>query len=461
MWLTIAWSIVVFAGYLLRIWLARYFGPSVYGIYGLIITILFWFEVFVNNGIPYAVSKFVPSHKKRAYSILWTGGRMQFVMAVFVFTISFFSAPYIAKIYKNTALTSYLRIASIDILIYGFYHLLASFQNGLQKYRNQAFIYISYVVTKLFFVIILVTLLDSLYGAVIANIVGSVIGFMVGYLFLTDKKPKTSYKKRELVDFAKYVVFYFIVVSLLLSLDIWIVNYYLSTVDSGYYFAASAIAQVPYFVFLGISATLLPALSAQLSKGNVAKSEIIIKDSLKYFLLFSLPLALLISIYSEDIAVFIYSEDFVNCGSILNILVWGVILISFLYILTNIINADHRPKTSLIIVFFSVVFDFTLNVILIPKWGVLGAAVSTTIAAGLGVVIAFVVVLKKFRLLLERQFFIHFSFGIIIILIITLLFKIWSLHFLISIIITGLLYMGIIILFKEVNPKDFYLKNSN
>lgn len=457
LWLTFAWSVVVFAGYILRIWLARYFGPSIYGIYGLIITILFWFEVFVNNGIPYAVSKFVPSNKNNAYRIFWTGGRMQCVIAVMIFLIAFFSAPFIARIYHDPALANYLRLASMDILIYGFYHLSASFQNGLQEFRNQAVIYISYVLTKLVFVIILVSLLDSLYGAIIANIVGSVMGVTVGFIFLSEKKPKPSYKTKELIDFAKYVVFYFIVISLLLSLDLWIVNYYLSNAESGDYFAAAAIAQVPYFVFLGISATLLPALSAELSLGNITKSENIMTDSIKYFLIFSFPLALLFSLYSDNITVFIYSEDFVKAGSILTILVWGIILLSLLYLLTNVINADHRPRTSLIIVFISVLFDFFLNVVLIPQWGVIGAAVSTTVASGLGVIIAFMVVLKKFKLKWKLSFFIHFTLGLIVIIITTYLFKVWSLHFLISIFSSGLIYIGIIILFKEINLKDFYI----
>ncbi len=458
MWLTIAWSLVVLAGYVLRVWLARYFGPSIYGIYGLIITILFWFEVFVNNGIPYAVSKFVSGQRKKANNILWTGGRIQCIVALIIFIIAFLSAPFLAKIYKNSDLTNYLRVASIDILIYGFYHLLASYQNGLQKYKNQAIIYVTYVCTKLGCVIVLVSLLDSLYGAIFANIIGSVVGFIIGYVLLTDRKPKATYQKRELIEFTKYVVLYFIVISLLLSLDLWVVNYYLSNEASGNYFAAAAIAQVPYFVFLGISATLLPALSAELSNGNMSKAEIIIKDALKYFLIFSIPLGLLISFYANNIVVFIYSELFIDSGDILIILVWGIILVTLLYILTNIINADHRPRTSLIIVLISVIFDFILNVILVPQGGVRGAAISTTIAAGLGVSIAFIIVLQKFRLLWDKRFFIHFTLGVISILVTTYLLKFWSGHFLISIVISGILYMGIMLLSKEINIKDFYIK---
>jgi stage V sporulation protein B len=58
-WLMIAMIIFMGSGYIIHIGLARVVSPDEYGIYGVILSLLAITEIFLQNGVPQSVSKFV------------------------------------------------------------------------------------------------------------------------------------------------------------------------------------------------------------------------------------------------------------------------------------------------------------------------------------------------------------------------------------------------------------------
>ena len=125
-YLTAAWSVVVLTGYVFNVWLARTFTADQYGVYGVVMAVLVWIEIVIINGLPYAVQKFVASDSENAGAILHAAGRIQAVVAVILFAVSYLAAPLIAAFFRDARLTWLFRLAFVDILVYGFFHLLAS-----------------------------------------------------------------------------------------------------------------------------------------------------------------------------------------------------------------------------------------------------------------------------------------------------------------------------------------------
>ena len=136
--LVIGWAIWIIAGYFINIGLARYLGPEMYGIYGLVMSVLLWLEIFIITGVPYAVQKFVASDEKNAYSILRTAGFIQGTVIGFLLVFSFFAAPLLANLFDDKRLILYFRVAFINILFFGIYYLYVSFQNGLRNFGRQS-----------------------------------------------------------------------------------------------------------------------------------------------------------------------------------------------------------------------------------------------------------------------------------------------------------------------------------
>lgn len=454
-YLIMAWTVLLLTGYVLNILLARYLGPESYGTYGLVMSVLLWIEIVIINGLPYAVQKFISSDESRSGAILWTAGKMQFVTAAVLFGISFALAPLIAGFFKDAGLVVWFRIAFIDILVYGFFHIFSSYQNGLQHFGKQAVLLVIYGLSKLGFVVLFIFLTRTLTGVFLANVAGSVFGLIAGLLFLGKEIKIGVYDTRKLIHFAFPSLLYFLMLNMLFYIDLWVVNYFLGKTTGGYYVAASTIARIPYFIVFGLSATVLPTLSNKLKSGVLSEAKTTIQSSFKFFLLIALPIGILITLFPRDIIVFIYSVVYIQSGSIVPVLVWGMIFLAFFSILTTIINADNAPHISFGIAVMTVVMDVIINVKLVPVYGTSGGALSTTVAVGIGVVIALLYVYRRFRFLLNFKSSLRIGIAGLVLLGAVKLLQAIHLNFLLGGFIGLILYGLVLLILKEIIIGDF------
>jgi len=454
LFLIFVWGIVILTSYVLHIWLTHTFSPAEYGDYGLVMSVLLWIEIVVINGIPYAIQKFVSSDNSRAFGILRTAFRLQLIVSIVLFALAFGTAPLVAKLFREHRLVFYFRVAFFDILFYGFFHLFVSFQNGLRHFGKQAFLFIIYSVSRLSFVFLLVSITHSLAGVFMANVAGSIIGLTVGYLFLGRLEKEAPYKARILVHFAVPSIFYFLMLNLFFSVDLWTVKYFLAAKVSGYYVAASMVARVPYFLFLGLSIAILPAISSGLASGKIDKVRFTIQQAVRFLFLLTIPIGVLVSIYSRDIMILIFPAGYDFGSKILAVLIWGMTLLSFVSLLTTIINADNRPQLSFKITFFSVILDVILNRFFVPQFGAIGGAISTTIAVGGGAVVAMIFVYKRFRVFVELRSLLRVSGVVVIVGLISRLFRVHGSYFLIPFSLSFVLYGLVLFIIGEVKIEE-------
>lgn len=458
--LILGWVTLLITGYVIQVWLGRTFGPETYGLYGVVTSVLMWLEIFVITGLPYSVQKFVSSDEKNAYSILWTAGRVQAVLIGILFLVGFIAAPFLAnlfpKVTEHTRLPFYFRIAFLHLIFYGFFHLFISLQNGLRRFNIQAGLFALYALSKVVLVILLVSLFKSLTAALLAGGGASLVGAVVGFLFVKDRVPRPDYKRDELIRFAAPTLIFTLAVNILLSIDLWVVTAYWGDKASGFYTASGMISRIPYFVVLGLSGAVLPTISNQLSAQAKKAVKGTIELSLRFLLIFSMPVAILISLYSQQIMTLLYTGDYAPAGNILSMLIWGIVFLSFLLLLTTILIADHRPRLASGIALSAVVLDVVFNLWLVPHYGPAGGAVATTLAAGIGCAVAAVLVYRRFKVLVTVKTMMTVVGGGAMIWLLGAFFELDGLNFL-WICGGGLLLYVLILLFtKEIRIKDIW-----
>lgn len=96
--------------------LARLLLPSDFGVIAILTVFVSFLGVFVNSGFSQALIR----EKKVSNIDYSTVFYFNLIVAVFVFIISFFSAPYIAAFYDNANISLYLRVLSISLFIDAF-----------------------------------------------------------------------------------------------------------------------------------------------------------------------------------------------------------------------------------------------------------------------------------------------------------------------------------------------------
>ncbi|MEJ2628681.1 MAG: flippase [bacterium] len=117
-----------------------------------------------------------------------------------------------------------------------------------------------------------------------------------------------------------------------------------------------------------------PVLSKYFVK-SLADLKILFNRLLKFLLLAALSLATFIL----DLIRLLYGNEYINGANALQILVWSTAFIYINLIFANTVRAINKQRFTARIVMMGAVINVMLNFILIPKYGITGAAFSTLI----------------------------------------------------------------------------------
>lgn len=124
---------------------------------------------------------------------------------------------------------------------------------------------------------------------------------------------------------------------------------------------------------------LFPAMSYY-SINSVGSLNAIYSRIFRYLFIIGLPLALGISLRSEQIIITLYGEMFINSSVVLKVLSWDSLLI-FLYTTSAfVLVSTDKQKIMSLIAASSLIVNFISNLILIPRFSYLGSAIATIIS---------------------------------------------------------------------------------
>jgi len=394
-----AQGVLTLSGYVLNVFLARHFGPEQYGVYGVAMAVLVWVELFVINGVPTAMQKFLAETPERARAWVKLGRRMQFGYALLVFALFVATVPLMSASFDDPNFKKFLWIAAPDILLYGLYWFYLGVHSGLHRFESQALIIASYGLSKAACCIGLILLGTGVDGALIGNFLGSTVGLVIGAALLQRAHlPQTNEAEHysSLIKFAVPIVLYTLSNNALLYIDLIFVKKFLPSVAAGHYTAAATIARVPYFIFLGLTATVLPALSRMLAQEDLEANRRLLRQTIRLLFGLLIPVLALVMANAAEIVELLYTAVYNPSTPILRLLIVGIAMYTLLVVLSTIMSADGYANRAFQINLFAAMVDVLLCLMLVPKYGTQGAALATLLAATVGAFVAGIFVLRRF-----------------------------------------------------------------
>lgn len=445
------------SGYAIHFWLGRYLGPAEYGTFGVVLSLMTTVNLFIIFGIPLGASKYIAEDDSKAWGIIRDTNRTQMVFCALIFGLYFSLAGVIANLLDDPSLTPYIRISALAIPTYAFYsNYNVGYLNGLRKFGQQAISITGVSLSKIAFTFLLVLVGFGINGAIIGYIVSALIGFLLAWRFLRPiKKTKANFGWKKLVMFGIQATAFAVAFYLLMSIDLFAVKAIASSeAEVGYYTAATTISKAPYFLFTGLALTIMPSISKSTASNNIDLTRNYIRQSMRYMLMMLIPIVVLISATSSSLITLLYSSQYIDAAAPLSILVFGLAYLSIFLVLANIIMGSGKPMIVMGISLLLVVIDTGLNILLIPKYELIGAAYATTISGFLGMCIAAFYVILRYKTLVNIKSLCRIFLASVIIYIIALYASVspqW-----LPLIYIGLftLFTGILLLTKELNKED-------
>ncbi len=158
--------------------------------------------------------------------------------------------------------------------------------------------------------------------------------------------------------------------------------------ELGSYSVAVKLAEILNIIPIALSVSILPLMSVyfKTSTTNLIKTY---QLSFKYLLFFIIPIAVWASCFSGNIISSLYGKQFLSSGPALAILIWAEIFVYVGLVNNAILVATDKQILDPLFTGTSAAINIVLNMILIPRYGLIGAAISSLLSYSVGPVMGY------------------------------------------------------------------------
>jgi O-antigen/teichoic acid export membrane protein len=154
-------------------------------------------------------------------------------------------------------------------------------------------------------------------------------------------------------------------------------------------------------VLLGF--VLFPVIS-ELHQSSPGKLKELFNKMFIYLLMFGILGATLLFLFSGKIIPLIFGEKFSKSIPSMQILSWTIVFLFPTHLLSNTLHAVKQHKMFALIAGGGAVFNIILNLILIPIFSLMGAAIATLLTEGLVAVSSFIWLARSLELRIPKKF---------------------------------------------------------
>lgn len=218
-----------------------------------------------------------------------------------------------------------------------------------------------------------------IYGIVLTSIIIAVLSY---YTLRNDRLILFKYNRKDInyaLSFGVPLIPHVLGGFLLLSIDRLVINKELGLEMTGIYMVAINLGGALNIVFNSINKAYSPWLFAQLKENNEKKKRDIVKKTYMYFV-FLVFLAALSFLIAPPVLKLIVGEKFHQAADVLPIIVIGQFFLGMYFMVTNYIFYVRKTKYLSYVTISSGIINMVLLLLLIPNYGLNGAALAFLIA---------------------------------------------------------------------------------
>jgi O-antigen/teichoic acid export membrane protein len=380
------WGAVV--GLVVSIIIARFLGPEGKGMYSLLLLVPTLLVTFGNGGLQtsnvYFYGRKLGSAKQLAANSIWAA----FVFGLIIFALFAFTYPFLAPRFYADVPTAYLFVvvAMVPLMLLNAY--FANLLLALKKVRQFNLSYATQLTALLITIVLFVVVFKAgLVSTVVATVVNVVVGVVLAafYLHRSERLTLSFHWKLFKATMSYGLKSYFANVIQFLNyrLDLLLVSFFIGTVAVGWYSVAVNFAEVLWYVPTSIGTILFPHVANSSEQSANIMTARISRQTLLLMTLASGVVALI----SPYIIPLVFGPEFSPAINALLILLPGVLLFSLAKIIGNDFSGRGLVVTNGIVSAIALGLNIALNVILIPRMGINGAALSSTITYSIATIL--------------------------------------------------------------------------
>lgn len=383
------------------IFLARFLGPSEFGIFTLIISTVALFSVFVDLGISPATARLLAQDKWNSKHAILLSSKLLFLTFTLFALIIYFFGDFFFGLINAVKLNELLLIFVVLILLQTFQKFYQKCFEGLRRVDLSSKVSLLFEWSPWGFAILSVALLGpTAKNAIIGKIAGSgllLVGFVFFMWFVILKKQSISTNSKiQLGTLLKYsapmlvtAVSFFVYT----HSDILIIQALVGEAEVGIYGVAVRMLDTLHVPAAAIGSAI-GAYFVTIYQDKSGKDSNLFYDATKWILIIYLPLSVGLVVTSFDLFPLVFGIEYGQAGIIAIIYAPSLLLKSLSATYSLALDYMGYASKRAVAISISAILNIGLNFLLIPKYGIIGAAFATQITY-LPVVIWYIFLIKR------------------------------------------------------------------
>jgi O-antigen/teichoic acid export membrane protein len=442
-----------------KIVIARTMGAEIYGLFSLAIILIGFFITFASLGLIDGLLRYIPFYRgkkelKKVKFLVKTCFVVLLITSILSFILLFTLSEFISiHIFKNPDLIYYLKILSLvvpfTIISSIFLTIIRSFE------RATSYSFLTNVLQNglKFLLLILFIFMGLKTNALLFSYLFAFIGLCMVSYFVARTHLKKVFKEKELKSNEKRIIFKellsyswpLIFVGVLYTLFYWIdslmIGYFKTVSDVGLYNATLTVISLFSIAQSLFVQLFIPLVSKKFSQNKLTLIKQLTQQITKWIYLLNLPIFVMIFLFPGVVINFFFGSEFIIAQTSLRILALGGLFAGFLGVLTGLVNIQGSTKIILKDFIAFSVLNVILNILLIPKYGINGAAIATTISWVLFTTILFAQVKTKLGFFALRKVIIKITLVMLLPLLILLSIDKMIVPTMSNLVLTGLIFL--------------------
>ncbi len=377
-------------GYLLTLVIANLFGAKGLGDYVLAITVLRLFTLLAKAGLDTTSIRFIASFasKDKWTSIFSLRKQVITILSftsVFASVLMYFLAIPIADLIN--AKSEYIELNAFFVLPMAFFMLHYQSLRGLKRIAEFSFFY--RMSQALFSVISIVIIYqftqDSevpVYAYLVSVIIVSFLSFLSFRFWLKNRSDGKESAEKEIMSYSTLLkisiplMFAQSVQFIMAWTDKLMLGAMTTPEDVGIYHTAFKLSMFAAVALMSINSIASPKFAEMFGKNDMEGLKKVVHQSTKMIFWTSIPLVTIffifpeffLGLFGEEFKIGVTAFIFLSCGRLVS---------SFSGSVGNILQMTGNQNIYALILFFGAILNIVLNLILIPKYDINGAAVAS------------------------------------------------------------------------------------
>ena len=390
---------------------ARFIGAEQYGVYTLALTPLNILVVLAQLGLRESMTRYVPifarqRDEERLWGTLQVGLGLTAIASIVLGGGLFVLADSVAnRMFHTPELAPFLRIAGFVIPFTAMIDIIVPATRGFMQMQYKVYAQdISLTLIKLVLAVILLAMGFGTLGVMVAYVVATISAFFMLLYFLHSlfplNRPLAAARRstKQILSLSLPVYLSHVIGILEGNLQVLLLGMLNTATAVGIFAAAARVSFVGNLFHRSILNVSPPIVSDLYSKGDQDQLKRFYQVVSKWTFTLNFPLFLIITIFSERI-LSIFGNSFVVGSTALVILAFGFLTTAGTGICGVIINMTGRTWLSMINSICVLLLAVTLNILLVPGLGAIGAAIAATVTTAVLNLARLLEVFVLFRLL--------------------------------------------------------------